>query len=181
MIQPPRDLRELFLKYIPAALAATGPVLAIAAIASLHPVIEPRSAGAALAAPSDAAAAPIAAPASAAQQAAQDYAEHLRGQRLAASPFHHPVIDRPAPQPTKPVAVAPQLVPRAKVEFKLSAIVGGRETIAVLNGKVRRKGDDVGQGWIVQSIDREAGLVTLRHPQEGTQELTLKAVLPVKR
>lgn len=178
-MQSPRDLREIFVKYVPAALAATGPVLAIAAIATLDPAMAPRSAGAAVAIPSDLALAPTPSQPSAAQRAAEDYAEHLRDQRLAASPFHHPVIDRP--RPAAPIAAAPRLVPQAKVEFKLSAIVGGRETIAVLNGKVRRKGEDIGQGWIVQSIDREAGVVTLRHPQEGVQELTLKTAIPAKR
>lgn len=176
MIQTPRDLRELFKKYFPAALAATGPVLGLIAIGTLDPVWAPRPTGAAIATLTDVPPVQAAPPISAAQVAAHGYAAKVRPQPMSVSPFHHPVVDRPAPSSAKPAAdTSPQPArPRAKTEFKLTAIVGGRQTIAVLNSKVRRVGDDAGQGWIVQSIDREAGVVTLRHAQDGTQQLSLK-------
>ena len=44
----------------------------------------------------------------------------------------------------------------------------------MIDGKVRRPGDDLGRGWSVSAIDRTAGVVTLAGPDGESMTLTLR-------
>jgi len=77
-----------------------------------------------------------------------------------ASPFYR----RPAIEET-PVAAAsppPQAAP-APPAFVLSGVMNGRPPVAVIDDNVHRPGDDLGDGWSVESIDARNLIVTLRH------------------
>jgi hypothetical protein len=69
----------------------------------------------------------------------------------------------------------PQAVQTRLPEFSLTSIAGGtRETIAMIDSKVRRVGDDLGDGWIVSAIKHASGEVTLDGPEGATLTLTLR-------
>lgn len=59
-------------------------------------------------------------------------------------------------------------------EFNLSSIVGGRTAVAVIDGQLRKVGDDLGGGWSVQSIDSTTKDVVIAGPDNATKTLTLR-------
>lgn len=79
-------------------------------------------------------------------------------------------------QPDVPGGLPEPEVPVAMPEFRLSSIMlGGGVPIAMIDGKVRRAGDELAAGWVVQSIDHAAGSVSLTGPKGKIVELKLRS------
>ena len=69
----------------------------------------------------------------------------------------------------------PEVVQKQMREFTLTSIAGGsRQTIAMIDGTVRRVGDDLGDGWSVTQIEHASGTVVLSGPDGLTHTLTLR-------
>jgi hypothetical protein len=69
----------------------------------------------------------------------------------------------------------PETVRKPLPEFSLSSIAGGtRQSFAIIDGKVRRVGDDLGDGWIVSGIDAANGEVTVLGPDDVSISLDLR-------
>ncbi|MEC9372557.1 MAG: hypothetical protein VYC34_01885 [Planctomycetota bacterium] len=106
---------------------------------------------------------PPAAPAvSVAAKEARDEAMRLRGIGSGPSPFGRPDADEPAP---KEIVEAPDEPPPS---FSLTSIMAGQgESMAFVNGRARRVGDEVAPGWRLHMIDAAAGRVTLMESETG--------------
>lgn len=57
---------------------------------------------------------------------------------------------------------------------RVTAIIAGRRTVAVINGRPFAEGDGVGEGWSVESIHADRQSVVLRHAVYGRATLTLR-------
>ena len=76
---------------------------------------------------------------------------------------------------TKIVMTTPEVVHKRLPEFTLTSIAGGtRQTIAMIDSKVRRVGDDLGEGWVVSGIEHASGEVIVKGPDGMTITLTLR-------
>lgn len=62
-------------------------------------------------------------------------------------------------------------------EFSITSIVTGTQPMAVINGKARRVGDDMGDGWSLIDIDPTRRQVTVQHLEHGVLVLHIKAGL----
>ncbi|MEK6703297.1 MAG: hypothetical protein AABZ53_13620 [Planctomycetota bacterium] len=82
---------------------------------------------------------------------------------LGPCPLFVPEIHRTAAPPSP--SDIPGIPMVAVADFRLTSIAtGGRELMAVIDGRVRRIGDEVREGWKVESIDRVAQTVTFSGP-----------------
>lgn len=88
-------------------------------------------------------------------------------------------VDAAGATPAEPAraAEAPVNAETARVDpaFVLSSIVAGQRggaTIAIINGKVRRAGEAIAPGWMLESIDAAAGTATVREASGRTLALT---------
>lgn len=52
----------------------------------------------------------------------------------------------------------------------LDGMMGGEEPVAIIDGRVRRLGDEIGDGWLIAAIDPEARTVTLKM-SDGTERI----------
>jgi hypothetical protein len=76
---------------------------------------------------------------------------------------------------TKIVMTTPEVMKRKLPEFSLTSIAdGARQTIAMIDGKVRRVGDDLGEGWTVSGIEHSSGQVTIASPDGVLHTLMLR-------
>ena len=74
-----------------------------------------------------------------------------------ASPFYQNTVSAPEPAvASTPAGPAPPI-------FVLSGVMLGRPPIAVIDGEIHRPGDDLGDGWSIESIDGRKLIVMLRH------------------
>ena len=62
-------------------------------------------------------------------------------------------------------------------EFTITSIVSGAQTIAFINGKGHRAGDEIDGGWTITEIDATNRQATLKHPEHGTLILKIKTDL----
>lgn len=82
---------------------------------------------------------------------------------LGPSPLFAPEIHRSAAPPSPSEIPGVPMVDVA--EFRLTSIAtGARELMAVIDGRVRRVGEEVRDGWKVESIDKIAQTVTFSGP-----------------
>lgn len=153
------------------AFCVVTPVIVLAVIRSSVPGMGPLSARAATPArepaPSTAAADVSVAPDVLAEL------ERLDRQPLGPSPFSAPGRVRVV-EPSTPDAPAPRQTPKFEPVFQLTSVIGGQRPMAIIDGTVRRTGDDIGQGWSVQSIDATSKSVTLAGPNSGSMTLSLR-------
>ncbi len=85
------------------------------------------------------------------------------------SPFYQAIaIEEPPEQQVAPVETPPPPAPT----FALSGVMNSRPPIAVIDGDVHRVGDDLANGWRIQSIDAKTLAVTLRHADGREYRLT---------
>mgnify|MGYP001043410942 CR=1 FL=1 len=93
------------------------------------------------------------------------------------SPSPIPVVSRPALRiaPPPPVPVADE--PEAELEppsVRVSSIMrSGGGAVALIDDRVRRVGDELGDGWRLTVIDPAARVVTLTHESGGTHSVWL--------
>lgn len=160
-------------RWWPAILPAAGPVAVVLALRMLAPIAGPQPASAAAATSDPAAVPPSAAVYSPGQVEAARHAAARVIEVGMPSPFILPEVPRPSAGATIPPVHQPVASPQPRAEFRLSAIIGGRETVAVINGKVRRVGEEPAPGWKVESIDANGGKVTLRHGELGSLAVSL--------
>lgn len=98
-------------------------------------------------------------------QAVRDALAAPAGPCVVAAPLERVEVRTPAPPKAN----------QSKPVFALTSVAGGGSTsIAMIDGKVRRPGDDLGRGWSVSTIDRTAGVVTLAGPDGDSMTLTLR-------
>lgn len=64
-----------------------------------------------------------------------------------------------------------------QIEFSITSIVAGVQTVAIINGKARRAGDVLDGGWTVAEIDASRRHAVLEHPDHGRLVLTIKTDL----
>jgi hypothetical protein len=86
-----------------------------------------------------------------------------------------PLADR-TPK-TKPVVIEaePEPVKTPPPEFTLTSVAGrGVRAFAMIDGKLRKVGDDLGEGWIVREIDTPGRSVRVAGPDEHVLVLTLR-------
>lgn len=87
-----------------------------------------------------------------------------------ATPFFHPApLEEEPDEPAEPEAPAPVAAQTPDPVFTVSTIVdapGG--ALAVINGKIRRVGDEIVGGWTLAKIDARAKLVDLSSPDGRT-------------
>jgi len=81
--------------------------------------------------------------------------------------------DQPRIENTTPVQTVEQ-----DPTFTLTSIVKSRENMAVVNGKLRRIGDEVMPGWKALSIDPPAGVVELSRGQRTIKLQLRNAIEP---
>ena len=62
-------------------------------------------------------------------------------------------------------------------EFTITAIIAGAQTIAIINGKPRRAGDELDGGWSITEIDAANRQAMLSHAELGTVVLKIKTDL----
>ncbi len=97
--------------------------------------------------------------------------DKLRETPVGDSPF----VSRVPRALTKIVMTTPETARKPLPEFSLSSIAGGtRQSFAIIDGKVRRVGDDLGDGWIVSGIDAANGEVTVLGPDDVSISLDLR-------
>jgi hypothetical protein len=92
------------------------------------------------------------------------------------SPFHVEAgVGRASDAVFEPVSnhAAPAAGP-AIPPGRVTAIIAGRRTIAVINGRPFAEGDGLGEGWSVESIHADRQSVVLRHAVFGRATLTLR-------
>lgn len=95
----------------------------------------------------------------------------LRSNPVGPSPF----VSQVPRALTKIVMTTPEVVQTKAREFSLTSIAGGsRQSIAMIDGTVRRVGDDLGDGWTVSVIEHASGTVVLTGPDGLTHTLTLR-------
>jgi hypothetical protein len=81
-----------------------------------------------------------------------------------------PTVERSAPTPVTPPRAQPEIV-----QFRLTSISGGpRQTIAVIDGRVRREGDEIRPGWTLVSIDRAAQVALITGPSGQQMRLAME-------
>lgn len=85
------------------------------------------------------------------------------------SPFYAPNVREPEPAPIEAPVVEP--APPALPSFALNGIMNGRPPIAVIDGQVHQVGDDLGEGWRIESIDARSLSVLLRHDDGREHQL----------
>lgn len=146
------------------------PLCSVVAVRWLVPSAGPASAGASVTAP---AVPPIEAPT---VREPGDSPELVRAVRtllemptgpttVAATRAHIEVKPTPTARP----------VARPRPTFMLTSVSrGGRQNVAVIDGKLRRTGDELGEGWTVASIDAAQGEVRLAGPEGDTMSLSLR-------
>lgn len=83
---------------------------------------------------------------------------------LGPCPLYAPEIRRSAAPPSP--ANIPGIPQASSIpDFRLTSIAtGGRDLMAVVDGRVRRVGEEVREGWKVESIDKAAQTVTFAGP-----------------
>ncbi len=113
------------------------------------------------------------------QTAAAGFAASFDADALLVSPFLFDDPDKPEPisqivlppvpsgkQPAEPAADKPPAI-------NLTALMlGGREPLAVINGKPHRLGSEIAPGWTLTSIDRQAASVTVTCVADPEQTVT---------
>ncbi len=113
------------------------------------------------------------------QRAAATYAVGLQGRPIGISPFK-PVAEAPRPtEPVQPAAPEPQPSPAptlAPPDVSVKMIVRQRDGVAraLISGKLRTVGDDMGDGWTIWAIDAAARTVTFAHDGAEPFTVTLK-------
>lgn len=78
---------------------------------------------------------------------------------------------------TKPVVIEaePEPVKAPPPEFTLTSVAGrGTRAFAMIDGKLRKVGDDLGEGWTVREIDTAGRTVRVAGPDEHVLVLTLR-------
>lgn len=86
----------------------------------------------------------------------------------------------PSPIATPPVLAMPELAAfhsqesNRQEKFVLTAIINGREVMAVVNGKPRRVGDFLPNGWQIESIEPQSERVMLTAPNGQRSLLKLR-------
>jgi len=126
-------------------------------------LLQPVSAGAAVQSPavSPVDAAPIESAPDARSLAARRRAEARRLQPPSSNPMHYPEATT---EPEKADVNAPPGI-------ELSAVMGGRQPVAVIDGRLQRVGDEVAAGWTIHSIDALARTVIITGP--GGESITI--------
>lgn len=113
---------------------------------------------------------------SAAQIAAAEFAALAIVGPSGGPPFHYPARAATA-QPERKIASAPlpqepQVDPAPALSLTM-IMAGGREPIAMLNGKPQRVGEEIAPSWTLTAIDRTAGTATISHEDGRTAVATL--------
>ena len=109
------------------------------------------------------------------QLAATRHVELLRTKRFGPSPLLHQQPPPPPNNNTRPPD-QPRIHPPPNVSVK-TILKSGRGNIALINGRLYRVGDKIGDGWIVTVIDADARSVLIEHEASG-EEATLTLPLP---
>ncbi|USN98759.1 MAG: hypothetical protein H6810_11435 [Phycisphaeraceae bacterium] len=109
-----------------------------------------------------------------AQRAMIRAADAIEAAEAPISPFR--VTDREekikqAVEPTGFDAVLTKIEPPT---FRLTAIVAGRRTVAIIDGTACTVGADLGRGWTIASIDSDAQSVVLHNEAYGDHTLFLR-------
>jgi hypothetical protein len=85
-----------------------------------------------------------------------------------------PVVKQQAPKPVTP-APAPRSAEPPAIQVTSIMAAGNGQMMAVINGKLRRVGDSVGNGFKVVRIDKEKGEVAIRNREGVRAVFTLKS------
>lgn len=94
---------------------------------------------------------------------------------LLEAPVGPTVVAAPQNRIEPKTVAAPRPVARPTPTFSLSSISrGAKQNIAVVDGKLRRPGDDLGEGWSVAAIDAASGEVRLAGPDGETMTLSIR-------
>lgn len=94
---------------------------------------------------------------------------------LLAAPAGPTVVAAPLNRVETKAVPAPRPAARPAPSFTLSSISrGAKQNIAVVDGKLRRAGDDLGEGWSIAGIDPTAGEVRLAGPDGETMTLSIR-------
>lgn len=150
------------------------PALAIGAARLFSPAIGPTQAVAAEAAP--ARVKPAADDTPQPRSTTDDPARVIAIRDLLSTPVtQSPMVDQsPVMRGSTVVAMPPKPVPVIPA-FTLTSIAGGaRQSIAVIDGKLRRTGEDLGAGWTVAEIDPSVGQVKVTGPEGETMTLSVR-------
>ncbi|HHN78036.1 MAG TPA: hypothetical protein ENK11_05095 [Phycisphaerales bacterium] len=94
---------------------------------------------------------------------------------IAPSPFRRDDIpEERLIEMSEPTIIDDTPVMPSMPDFRLTAVVSGRRTVAMINGKACTDGASLGDGWIVQRIDPDSQSVTIRHHLLGEATLMLR-------
>jgi hypothetical protein len=156
---------------VPLILCVVLPACAVGAARLAFPNLGPASAQASAAQPqpegADAGPKPL--------EPAQNPAMVAEASRLLAEPIGPSPLSDHTPK-TKPVVITAEPEPEKAPppEFTLTSVAGrGDRGFAMIDGTLRRVGDDLGEGWTVREIDIAARTVKVAGPDALVLVLTL--------
>ncbi len=86
-----------------------------------------------------------------------------------ADPFYRSTAERNLPEREHEVLEEPAPAPE-QFAHSLDGMMGGEEPVAIIDGKVRRLGDEIGDGWVITAIDLDARTVTVRE-HDGSEQV----------
>ena len=160
-----------------AGLAAAAAPLALALVARLGLGGPPATAGAATQSESPDIVAPASMPVlSEQQERVRLYAQAALAQPFAASPMHRMKSTAPI-EPSAPEVRKVESVP-ATPHFEVTAVVvSSRQSLATINGKLRRIGDEVAPGWRLAQIDKVKGVLMITGDDGRHVEISIRQMV----
>lgn len=105
------------------------------------------------------------------------YARQALAQPFAASPMHR--IDSTTPEaPDSVVSSAPETPPVIIPKFDVTAVViSSRQSLATINGELRRIGDEVAPGWRLATIDARQGVMLIVGDDGQRVEISIRQMV----
>ncbi len=109
------------------------------------------------------------------QKLAMDRASALSGAAVSATPFRpEPVAEAPAEVESPAPVEVPKPVSKPEVAVKMIMRGSDGAARALIGGKMRSVGDEIGDGWTIDSIDAAARTVTFTSADGQTYTINLK-------
>lgn len=95
-------------------------------------------------------------------------------QRPALSPFKPQFGDMGSTRRDDSPRFIPEVVAPPPPPFRVTSIISGRRTVAVIDGIARVVGERLDDGWSVSTIDTDRQIVMISHPARGDHTLSLR-------
>lgn len=111
------------------------------------------------------------------QRAIVLYADSALEQPFGASPLHGVAIEEPAPSQERSAPVSeptPENLSPAPRFDVTSLLVSSKGALVMINGKLRRVGDEIEPQWRLERIDVEGDVVVIAGPEDRVVEVAIR-------